>query len=67
MRKRKADDCPMCIGRAHRSPDGHGDQCIRKVGTDEDETVDVEGDSEFEEWSAQRRVQSGTTGFNGTY
>lgn len=32
MRKRKMDDsCPICIGRSHRSPEEHAEQCLRKV------------------------------------
>lgn len=37
------------------------------MSNDEDETVDVEGDSEFEEWTSQRRISSVPVvlGFNG--
>ncbi|XP_017779718.1 PREDICTED: E3 ubiquitin-protein ligase RNF220-like isoform X2 [Nicrophorus vespilloides] len=59
IRKRKTDDCLICIDRVHRTPEEmnmHAQQCLRKnVGHDEDETVDVEGDSEFEEWAEGQR------------
>ncbi|XP_060536961.1 E3 ubiquitin-protein ligase RNF220-like [Cylas formicarius] len=64
IRKRKADDgCPICTGRPHRTQEElnmHVEQCSRKNHNDEDETVDVEGDSELEEWheSQRRRTTS---------
>ncbi|XP_022915489.1 E3 ubiquitin-protein ligase RNF220-like [Onthophagus taurus] len=70
IKKRKNEDCPVCNERVNRSPEDmafHEEQCNRKNINDEDETVDVEGDSEFEEWSeGQRRrtnalITAGTT------
>lgn len=60
IRKRKADDCPICVGRMHRTQEEinlHNEQCPRNKAmmTDEDETVDVEGDSEFEDWAEGQR------------
>lgn len=59
IRKRKADEnCPICVGRFHRTPEelnAHVEQCRKNVVNDEDETVDVEGDSEFEEWAEGQR------------
>ncbi|RZC43101.1 E3 ubiquitin-protein ligase RNF220-like, partial [Asbolus verrucosus] len=62
-RKRKADDpCMICIGRLHRTPEElnmHVEQCRKNSMNEEDETVDVEGDSELEEWAEnQRRTNS---------
>ncbi|XP_030748513.1 E3 ubiquitin-protein ligase RNF220-like [Sitophilus oryzae] len=68
IRKRKADDgCSICTGRPHRTPEElslHVQQCTRKNLNDEDETVDVEGDSELEEWheSQRRRTSSLVSG-----
>ncbi|XP_019867375.1 E3 ubiquitin-protein ligase RNF220 isoform X2 [Aethina tumida] len=56
IRKRKNDDnCAICTDRPHRTQEEinlHVEQCTRKNAmNDEDETVDVEGDSELEDWS----------------
>ncbi|XP_065165417.1 E3 ubiquitin-protein ligase RNF220-like [Atheta coriaria] len=48
LRKRKADDCLQC-------DDAHAQHCRKGFHTDEDEPVDVEGDSEFEEWAEGQR------------
>ncbi|XP_076262283.1 E3 ubiquitin-protein ligase Rnf220-like isoform X3 [Rhynchophorus ferrugineus] len=70
IRKRKADDgCSICTGRPHRTPEElslHVEQCTRKNANDEDETVDVEGDSELEEWheSQRRRTSSLVSGIS---
>lgn len=66
LRKRKAEDCLICIGRLHRTPEEmnlHSEQCRKNAMNDEDETVDVEGDSELEEWAEgqRRRTNSLTT------
>ncbi|KAF2879630.1 hypothetical protein ILUMI_26543 [Ignelater luminosus] len=65
IRKRKADDgCPICISHMHKSSD---EQCLRKsLCNDEDETVDVEGDSELEDWpeAQKRRNDSLVAGFS---
>ncbi|XP_018578661.1 E3 ubiquitin-protein ligase Rnf220-like [Anoplophora glabripennis] len=60
IRKRKADDCcPICTGHPHRTQEEinmHVERCVRKnVMNEEDETVDVEGDSELEEWHESQR------------
>ncbi|XP_031335981.1 protein Teyrha-meyrha-like isoform X2 [Photinus pyralis] len=57
IRKRKADDgCPICVSHMHKSSDEH---CLRKnLCNDEDETVDVEGDSELEEWTETQKRRS---------
>lgn len=91
IRKRKADDnCPICIGRFHRTPEElnahveqcrkvryyalfhgtlylHSFACLQNAANDEDETVDVEGDSEFEEWAEgqRRRTNSLIAGLGG--
>ncbi|XP_044765777.1 E3 ubiquitin-protein ligase RNF220-like isoform X3 [Coccinella septempunctata] len=60
IRKRKADEnCLICIGRLH-SPDRVNihQQCVKKVTTEDEETVDVEGDSELEEWAEGQRRRS---------
>ncbi|KAL3289681.1 hypothetical protein HHI36_023085 [Cryptolaemus montrouzieri] len=56
IRKRKSDEnCLICVGRLH-SPEV---QCNRKSMAEDEETVDVEGDSELEEWTeGQRRRTS---------
>ncbi|KAK9890475.1 hypothetical protein WA026_010558 [Henosepilachna vigintioctopunctata] len=57
IRKRKADEnCMICVGRLH-SPEGVNvhQQCARKSAAEDDETVDVEGDSELEEWAERQR------------
>ncbi|XP_066158298.1 E3 ubiquitin-protein ligase RNF220-like isoform X1 [Euwallacea fornicatus] len=62
IRKRKADDgCPICTGRPHRTQEEltlHVEQCTRKNLTEEDETVDVEGDSELEDWHENQRQRT---------
>ncbi|KAL1493285.1 hypothetical protein ABEB36_011369 [Hypothenemus hampei] len=62
IRKRKADDgCPICTGRPHRTQEElnlHVERCSRKMANDEDETVDVEGDSELEEWHESQRQRT---------
>ncbi|KAJ3639787.1 hypothetical protein Zmor_003124 [Zophobas morio] len=61
-RKRKIDDgCMICVGRLHRTPEEmnlHVEQCRKNSVNDEDETVDVEGDSELEEWADHQRRTS---------
>ncbi|XP_034252117.1 E3 ubiquitin-protein ligase Rnf220-like isoform X2 [Thrips palmi] len=68
-RKRKADEatCPVCNERFQGSVEElnlHVEHCLRKNGgVDEDENVDVEGDSEtFEEyeWAGQKRIRAST-------
>ncbi|CAH0562343.1 unnamed protein product [Brassicogethes aeneus] len=72
IRKRKGDEnCVICTGRPHRTQEElnlHVEQCTRKMQQDEDETVDVEGDSELEEWSEvqRRRTSSLVSGPTGT-
>ncbi|KAF5284779.1 hypothetical protein FQA39_LY04504 [Lamprigera yunnana] len=67
IRKRKADDnCPICLIHMHKGSD---ELCLRKnLCNDEDETVDVEGDSELEEWAEtqKRRADSLGVRFNET-
>ncbi|VEN61681.1 unnamed protein product [Callosobruchus maculatus] len=66
IRKRRSDEmCPICSGHPHRTQEEinmHVERCVRKNSamTDEDETVDVEGDSELEEWheTQRRRMNS---------
>ncbi|CAH1121838.1 unnamed protein product [Ceutorhynchus assimilis] len=62
IRKRKADDgCPICTGRPHRTQEElnlHVQQCSRKGMHDDEETVDVEGDSELEEWHESQRQRT---------
>ncbi|XP_050497274.1 E3 ubiquitin-protein ligase Rnf220-like isoform X3 [Diabrotica virgifera virgifera] len=68
IRKRKGDEiCPICTGHPQRTLEEinmHVERCVRKnVLHDEDETVDVEGDSELEEWhESQRRRTSSLVG-----
>ncbi|XP_046405887.1 E3 ubiquitin-protein ligase RNF220-like isoform X2 [Ischnura elegans] len=67
-RKRKPDEatCPVCNERVHGSLEelnSHVEQCVRKHGSgvDEEENVDVEGDSEMfveYEWTGQRRIRA---------
>ncbi|XP_064215460.1 E3 ubiquitin-protein ligase RNF220 isoform X1 [Tribolium castaneum] len=61
-RKRKIDEgCLICVGRLHRTPEElnlHVEQCRKNSVNDEDETVDVEGDSELEEWAESQRRSS---------
>nr|CAI5868014.1 unnamed protein product [Callosobruchus analis] len=72
IRKRRSDEmCPICSGHPHRTQEEinmHVERCVRKNSamTDEDETVDVEGDSELEEWheSQRRRMNSLIEGMN---
>ncbi|XP_069693699.1 E3 ubiquitin-protein ligase Rnf220-like [Periplaneta americana] len=69
-RKRKADEamCPVCNERVQGSVEelnSHVELCLRKHGAaaDEDENVDVEGDSEMYEeyeWAGQRRIRATT-------
>ncbi|XP_023717899.1 E3 ubiquitin-protein ligase Rnf220 isoform X4 [Cryptotermes secundus] len=69
-RKRKADEatCPVCNERVQGSVEelnSHVEMCLRKHGAtaDEDENVDVEGDSEMYEeyeWAGQRRIRATT-------
>ncbi|CAG9855196.1 unnamed protein product [Phyllotreta striolata] len=63
IRKRKADDvCSICTGHPQRTQEDinlHVERCIRKNNAnDEDETVDVEGDSELEEWHESQRKRT---------
>lgn len=72
IRKRKADEnCPICVGRFHRTPEelnAHVEQCRKNASNDEDETVDVEGDSEFEEWAeGQRRRTNSLIAMGGKF
>ncbi|XP_018325529.1 E3 ubiquitin-protein ligase RNF220-like isoform X2 [Agrilus planipennis] len=55
IRKRKADDgCPVCMSHIHKD-----EICLRKgTSNDEDETVDVEGYSELEDWNEVRKRNS---------
>ncbi|KAK9693996.1 E3 ubiquitin-protein ligase RNF220 [Popillia japonica] len=69
IKKRKGEDCPVCSERIHRSPETvsvHEDQCSRKNMNEEDETVDVEGDSEFDEWAEGQRRRTNPLTIVGT-
>ncbi|KAJ9584242.1 hypothetical protein L9F63_021421, partial [Diploptera punctata] len=69
-RKRKADEatCPVCNDRVQGSVEelnSHVEMCLRKHGAppEEDENVDVEGDTEMYEeyeWAGQRRIRATT-------
>ncbi|GJQ76342.1 hypothetical protein Trydic_g2064 [Trypoxylus dichotomus] len=69
IKKRKNEDCPVCNERIRRSPEivnPHEDQCSRKNINEEDETVDVEGDSEFDEWAEGQRRRNNAITIAGT-